>query len=80
LTGLFYTILYRGLLACSAIIGLIVSLVVYRKMWRGGKSIAEMGNEGNVLIFMIALIALSLLIAWRIKLAMKKLDQDWQNI
>jgi len=73
MTELFYKLLYRGLLACAAIISAIIGLILWRRMWVGGKSFAELGTEGNGVIFMMVLVALSFFIAWRIKSAHNKL-------
>lgn len=44
-------------------------------MYVGGKSFAELGTEGNVVLFMIGLIVVSLLIAWRIRVAEKAIEE-----
>ena len=74
MTGLFYKILYNGLLACGGFVSLIIAIIVWRKMWLGGKTFAELGSEGNVIVFMIGLVVISFLIAWRIKKAKDRLD------
>ena len=74
MAGLFYKLLYNGLLACAGVVSLIITILVYRKMWVGGKSFADLGNEGNVVIFMVVLVVLSLLMAWRIRKAHNRLD------
>ncbi len=74
MTGLFYKLLFNGLLACGGVVSLIIGIIVYRKMWLGGKSFAELGGEGNAVIFMGVLVGLSFFMAWRIKAARNKLD------
>ncbi|HFC05634.1 MAG TPA: hypothetical protein ENJ55_07995 [Rhizobiales bacterium] len=73
MTELFYKLLYKGLLACAGIISAIIAIILWRRMWVGGKSFAELGTEGNGVIFMAVLVGLSVLIAWRIKKAHGKL-------
>lgn len=70
----FYKLLSRGLLAVSAVLALIVGVIFWRKMYVGGKTFAELGSEGNVVIFMIGLIVVALLIAWRIRVAEKAIE------
>ena len=53
--------------------GAILGIIVWRKMWVGGKTFEQLGNEGNVMIFIAVLTVLSLIIAWRIKVAQNKL-------
>ena len=74
MTGLFYKLLYYGLLVCGGFVSLIIAVVVWRKMWIDGKSFAELGNEGNVIIFMVVLVVVSFFMAWRIKRAKDQLD------
>ncbi len=54
----------------------ILSVIVWRKMWVGGKSFEQLGTEGNVMIFIAVLTIISLAIAWRIKVAQNKLDSN----
>jgi len=75
MTELFYKLLYRGLLACGGIIAAIIGFILWRRMWIGGKSFAELGTEGNGVIFMAVLVALSFFIAWRIKTAHTNLQK-----
>ncbi len=74
MTEFFYNLLYKGLLACGLIISAIIGLILWRRMWVGGKSFAELGTEGNGVIFMAVLVFLSFLMAWRIKKAHGKLQ------
>ena len=55
--------------------GAILGIIVWRKMWVGGKTFEQLGNEGNVMIFIAVLTVLSLIIAWRIKVAQNKLGK-----
>ena len=73
MTGLFYKILYSGLLLCGGLVSSIIATIVWRKMWMDGKSFADLGSEGNVIIFMAVLVAISFFMAWRIKKAKDKL-------
>jgi len=74
MTGLFYKLLYYGLLACGGFVSLIIALVVWRKMWLDGKTFDQLGSEGNVIIFMTVLVVISFVMAWRIKRAKDRLD------
>jgi len=74
MTGLFYKLLYNGLLACAGIISLIIATIVWRKMWLADKSFAELGKDGNAIIFMSVLAVFCGVIAWRIKKARDQLD------
>jgi len=73
MTGLFYKILYSGLLLCGGLVSSIIATIVWRKMWMDGKSFADLGSEGNVIIFMAVLVVISFFMAWRIKKAKDKL-------
>lgn len=73
MADLFYKLLYRGLLACGGIIAGIVGIILWRRMWVGGKSFDQLGTEGNAVIFMAVLVFLCFVIAWRINVAQKKL-------
>jgi len=74
MTGLFYKILYSGLLLCGGLVSLFIAIVVWRKMWLDGKTFSELGSEGNVIIFMVGLVVISFFMAWRIKKAKDRLD------
>lgn len=74
LSHFFYKLLFNGLLACSGIVSLIIAVILWRRMWVEGKAFSELGTEGNGVIFMAVLVAISLLIAWRIKKAKAKLN------
>jgi len=73
LTEFFYKVLFGGLLACAGLMSFILGIIVWRKMWVGGKTFEQLGTEGNVMIFIGVLTVLSLAIAWRIKVAQNKL-------
>ena len=74
LAEFFYKVLFNGLLACAGLMGTILGIIIWRKMWVGGKTFEQLGNEGNVMIFIAALTVVSLVIAWRIKVAQNKLE------
>ncbi len=76
MTDFFYKLLYRGLLACGGIVGAIIAIILWRRMWVGGKSFAELGTEGNGVIFMAVLVFVSFFMAWRIKRAQNQLNSD----
>lgn len=72
----FYKLLCRGLIAVSGVLALIVAVIFWRKMYVAGKTFQELGSEGNVVLFMIGLIVVSLLIAWRIWVAEQALKKE----
>ncbi len=76
MAGLFYKLLYNGLLTCGGIISAIIALILWRRMWKGGKSFSELGTEGNAVIFLAVLVLLCFFIAWRIKRAQNRLQAD----
>ena len=76
MTEFFYKLLYRGLLACGGIVVAIIGIILWRRMWLGGKSFAELGTEGNGVIFMAVLAFLAFFMAWRIKRAQNRLNAD----
>ncbi len=71
---LFYKLLYNGLLACAGIVSLIIAIIIWRKMWVAGKTFAELGQDGNAIMFMSVLVVLCGLIASRIKKARERLE------
>jgi len=73
MTGLFYKILYKGLLLCGGLVSSIIAIIIWRKMWMDDKSFADLGSEGSVIIFMAVLVVISFFMAWRIKKAKDKL-------
>ena len=73
MTGLFYKILYNGLLLCGGLVSSIIAIIIWRKMWMDDKSFADLGSEGSVIIFMAVLVVISFFMAWRIKKAKDKL-------
>ena len=73
---LFYKALFAGLVVCGGVVSLIGSIIVWRKMYLAGKSFAELGSDGNALIFMGVLALICFAIAWRIRVAKKKLSAE----
>ena len=73
---LFYKALFAGLVVCGGVVSLIYSIIVWRKMYLADKSFAELGSDGNALVFMGVLALICFAIAWRIRVARKKLSAD----
>jgi len=72
MAGLFYRILFGGLLACAGLLSMILGIVLYRKWWLPGISFQELGSEGRVINFMGILTVLCLVLAGFIRRAGRK--------
>ncbi len=71
---LVYTFVAGGIALVGGIVSLIIAIIIWRKMWVAGKTFAELGQDGNAIMFMSVLVVLCGLIASRIKKARERLE------